>query len=205
MAIQEINGEKYMPNGKGALIPVAQIKEIDLARHELVVEKAIKAEALQKTLTALKYEIMADVEAFVGLSAERYDVKLGGVKGNVTLVSFDGQYQIKRQIGENLVFDEGLQAAKALIDECIKEWSKDSPSELKAIVDDTFQTDKEGKLNISRILGLRRLDIEHERWQLAMKAIGDSVQVSNVKPYVRVYKRDAHGAYNAITLDMAAL
>lgn len=200
----EIHGE-YMENALGHLVPRAQIKEVDLARHELVMEKITKIRRMQEDLGRLKAEIMDDVEAFVALSAEKYDVRLGGPKGNITLASFDGRYQIKRQISEHLSFDERLQAAKALIDECLKSWTEGSPSELQAIVNDAFAVDREGRINTGRILGLRRLEIKDDRWQRAMAAISDSIQVTGVKAYFRAYERDNHGKMVAIPLDMAAL
>lgn len=200
----EIHGE-YMENALGHLVPRAQIKEVDLARHELVMEKVAKIRRMQEDLGRLKAEIMDDVEAFVALSAEKYDVRLGGPKGNITLASFDGRYQIKRQISEHLSFDERLQAAKALIDECLKSWTEGSPSELQAIVNDAFAVDREGRINTGRILGLRRLEIKDDRWQRAMAAISDSIQVTGVKAYFRAYERDNHGKMVAIPLDMAAL
>lgn len=200
----EIHGE-YMENALGHLVPRAQIKEMDLARHELVMEKVAKIRRMQEDLGRLKAEIMDDVEAFVALSAEKYDVQLGGPKGNITLASFDGRYQIKRQISEHLSFDERLQAAKALIDECLKSWTEGSPSELQAIVNDAFYVDREGRINTGRILGLRRLEIGDDRWQRAMAAISDSIQVTGVKAYFRAYERDNHGKMVAIPLDMAAL
>ena len=203
MCKQTINGVEYMPDATGRLTPIAQIRPIDMARHELV--KMAKAKALQKQLRDLKYELLDDIEAFVEMSAERYGVTLGGKKGNVTLASFDGAFQLTRQISEHLVFDEGLQAAKALIDECLRSWTAGSPSELRAIIDQAFQVDKEGRINTARILGLRRLDIADERWRRAMTAISESLQVTGTRSYVRVYERDVHGRYNAIPLDMAAL
>lgn len=205
MCKQTINGVEYMPDATGRLTPIAQIRPIDMARHELVLEKVAKAKALQKQLRDLKYELLDDIEAFVEMSAERYGVTLGGKKGNVTLASFDGVFQLTRQISEHLVFDEGLQAAKALIDECLRSWTAGSPSELRAIIDQAFQVDKEGRINTARILGLRRLDIADERWRRAMTAISESLQVTGTRSYVRVYERDVHGRYNAIPLDMAAL
>lgn len=200
----ETHGE-YMENALGHLVPRTQIKEVDLARHELVMEKIAKIRRMQENLGRLKAEIMDDVEAFVALSAEKYDVQLGGPKGNITLASFDGRYQIKRQISEHLSFDERLQAAKALIDECLKSWTEGSPSELQAIVNDAFYVDREGRINTGRILGLRRLEIKDDRWQRAMAAISDSIQVTGVKAYFRAYERDNHGKMVAIPLDMAAL
>lgn len=195
----------YMENALGHLVPVEQVREMDKARDELVREKVAKVKDMQARLRALKLELMGDISAFVQLSAERYGAKVGGGKGNITLMSYDGRYQIKRQVSETLCFDEGLQAAKALIDECLREWCEKSPGELRAIVDQAFKVDREGRINTNAILGLRRLDIADERWQRAMQAIGDSLQVTDTKAYVRVYERDENGRYNAISLDMAAL
>lgn len=195
----------YMQNAQGHLVPLAQVREIDKARDELVQEKAAKVIAMQEVLRSLKLELMDDVGAFVQLSAERYGAKLGGDKGNVSLLSYDGQYKITRQVSETLTFDEGLQAAKALVDECLREWCEQSPGELKAIVEQAFRVDKEGRINTAAVLALRRLEIADERWQRAMKAIGDSLQVLDTRSYVRVYQRDVRGKYNAISLDMAAL
>ena len=195
----------YMENAQGHLVPMAQVKEIDLARHELVMEKVARAVDLQRQLGEFKAEVMDDIEAFIALSAEKYGASVGGKKGNVTLASFDGRFQIKRQISEFLTFDERLQAAKALIDECLKTWTQGSPTELQALVNDAFQVDKEGRINTGRILGLRRLDIDDDRWARAMQAISDSVQVRDVKAYFRIYERDEHGHMRAIPLDVAAL
>lgn len=205
MSKQIINGTEYMQDAAGSLVPMANIRPIDMNRHELVMEKIAKVKTLQKQLHDLKYELLDDIGAFVELSAERYGVKLGGKKGNVTLASFDGRFHITRQISEHLVFDEGLQAAKALIDECLRSWTEGSPTELRALVDHAFQVDKEGRINTGRILGLRRLSITDERWMRAMAAISDSLQVTGSRSYVRVYERDAHGKTQVISLDMATL
>lgn len=196
---------RYRKDHRGAFIPIAQIREIDLARDELVMEKAAKIEAAQAALKSLQAELMGDIAAFVEISAERYGAKVGGDKGNVTLMSFDGTYKLKRQTSESIGFDEGLRAAKNIIDECLEEWSRNSPVPLRAIVEQAFDVNKEGRINTNAILSLRRLKIDDERWQQAMQAISDSLQTQDSKAYVRLYKRDASGKYNAVPLDMSAL
>lgn len=195
---------RYRQDHRGAYIPIEQIREIDLARDELVKEKAAKIEAAQVSLKALRDELIADIAAFIELSAERYGTKVGGDKGNVTLMSFDGLYKIKRQTSESMCFDEGLRAAKALIDQCLEEWSQDT-GPLRAIVEQVFAVNKEGRINTNAILSLRRHQIDDDRWQRAMQAISDSLQIQDSKAYVRLYKRDRNGKYNAVPLDMAAL
>ncbi|CAN5883414.1 DUF3164 family protein [soil metagenome] len=195
-----------MQDAQGRLTHESLVKPIDKARDALVLELLQKASTIKSALVEFKTNAFADIAAFIDLSAEQYDVKLGGKKGNVTLFSFDGKYKVQFAVSENIQFDERLQAAKALIDECIKEWSQGSSPEIQVLVQDAFKTDKEGNLNHGRILGLRRLEIKDERWKNAMKAIGESVQVVGSKQYIRFYERRADtDQYDAVSLDIASI
>jgi hypothetical protein len=195
----------YRQDAQGRLVPESMLKPIDKARDELVEEMFKKAVVVRDTLVKFKSAVFEDVNAFVSLSAEQYGVSLGGKKGNVTLYSFDGHYKVQVATAENLVFDERLQAAKALIDECIREWSQGSRPEIQVLVQDAFKTDKEGNLNTGRVLGLRRLEITDDKWQRAMKAIGESVQVVGSKQYIRFYERVGESdQYTPISLDIAS-
>ncbi|WP_126456706.1 DUF3164 family protein [Sulfuriflexus mobilis] len=198
--------EGFIQDQQGRLVPLDMVKDIDRERHDLVNELVTRAKQAQQVMARFKGEAMGDIEAFIELSAEKYNAKMGGQKGNVTLTSFDGRYKIQRAISEYLVFDERLQVAKALVDECIHEWTQGSRSEIRALVDHAFQVDKEGKVNTSRILGLKRLDIKDPKWRQAMQAIADSMQIAGSKTYLRLYERiEESGDYEAIPLDIAAL
>ena len=205
------NQEKHIPAGyredaRGALIPEASIKPIDKERDELVQAIVRKAENVHEILKGFKNEAFGDIAAFVELSAEQYGAKTGGKKGNVTLYSFDGQYKVQRAVSETLQFDERIQAAKSLIEECLQDWTAGSRDELKTIIDRAFDVDKEGNLNTNKILALRRVDIKDERWRRAMDAISDSVQVIGSKSYVRIYKRIGNtDKYAPISLDLASI
>lgn len=196
----------YRADAKGCLVPESMIKPIDRARDELVRELAAQARIVSASLRAFKSRVFSDINAFVDLSAEEYGVSLGGKKGNLTLYTFDGAFKVQVAIAEHMVFDERLQAAKHLVDECITDWSKGSRDEIKVLVQSAFATDKEGKINTGRVLGLRRLDIRDEKWLRAMKAIGESLQVVGSKEYVRFYERiGSTDQYQPISLDIAAV
>lgn len=205
------NQEKHIPAGyredaRGALIPEASIKPIDKERDELVQAIVRKAETVHSVLKDFKAEVFGDIAAFVELSAEQYGAKTGGKKGNVTLYSFDGQYKVQRAVSETLQFDERIQGAKSLIEECLQDWTAGSRDELKTIIDRAFDVDKEGNLNTNKILALRRVDIKDDRWRRAMDAISDSVQVIGSKSYIRVYKRIGNtDKYAPISLDLASI
>ena len=195
----------YIEDSQGRLIPLDKVNDFDKERDAFVREQVACARAQQEALRSFKHQAMDDAFAFLELSAERYEAKLGGNKGNFQLMSFDGKLKVQVALQEYLEFDEGIYAAKALIDECLKEWSRDSRDEIQVLVQDAFDVDQQGKLNARNILRLRRLEITDERWQRAMRAIAASVFVASSKKYIRFYERDAIGAWKPISLDIAAL
>lgn len=195
----------YWRNARGGLDPIETIKPIDKARDELVHELIAGAKALSGDVARYREKALGDIASFVQLSAEQYGAQLGGTKGNVSLISYDGRYKVLRAIAETLSFDERLQAAKALIEECLTEWTKGARPELRAIVNRAFETDKAGNLNTNAVLALRRLDIQDDRWARAMQAIGESLQVVGSKSYIRLYERVGDSdKYQLISLDVAA-
>lgn len=197
--------EGFRQDAKGHLVPVEMIKPIDLARDELVIELVDKAKAISKVLSAFKASAFGDIKAFVEMSAEQYKATIGGKKGNVTLLSFDGRYKIVHAVQDSIKFDERLQAARALIDECAAEWTQDARSEVRVLVNEAFRTDKVGEISTGRVLALRRLEISDLRWQRAMQAISDAVQVVGSKSYVRIYERIGDSdQYASIPLDIAS-
>ena len=196
----------YWQDASGSLIPESKIKDIDKLRHQVVTDLCVMAEKSRDGLADFKARAMQEVAALVSTSMEQYGVKAGGEKGNVTLISFDGRYKLVRSMQDKLTFGEQLMAAKALIDECVHEWALNADDNIKVLVNHAFQTDKEGKINTGRVLGLRRLEIRDAKWQSAMQAIADSIQTASTKPYVRFYKRnDTTGEYQPISLDVAAV
>lgn len=201
--VTAIEGKDYMSNDKGGLTPVDAIKPIDKLRDETVYQAAQKVIALNKTMKAEKEALFALVYDFLELSANEYETQYGGKKGNVSLPSFDGRYKVQIAMSDNIVFDERLQIAKNLIDECIGEWSAGSATEIMALVNDAFQVDKEGKVSTYRVLGLRRHDFDHPKWLKAMEAIADAMQVTSTTEYIRMYERNEHGKYVQIPLDFS--
>jgi hypothetical protein len=196
----------YWQDAAGNLVPDSKVKDIDKLRHQVVTDLCVMAERARDGLAAFKLHAMQEVAALVSTSMEQYGVKSGGDKGNVTLTSFDGKYKLVRQMQDRIVFGEELLAAKALIDECVQAWSEGANDNIRVLVNHAFQTDKEGKINTGRVLGLRRLAIADAAWQQAMQAIADSMQTASTKPYVRFYRRnEGTGEYLPISLDVAAV
>ena len=198
--------EGYWVDARGALVPVGVIKEMDRDRDALVGELVERAIAASDVLREFKFRAFADIQAFIDLSAEKYGATKGGKKGNATFYTFDGRFKIQRAMQDRIALDERIQTAKALIDECLADWTEDARPELKVIVNEAFDTDKEGNINTGRVLALRRYDIADPRWKQAMTAIGEAVQVVGSRSYIRVYERVGDSdQYRPIPLDIAGV
>ena len=195
----------YMKNSLGHLVPESMVSELDRTRDSLVREIAAGAARASEGLARYKLTTMGDVTAFCELSAERFGVKFGGKKGNITLTSYDGRTRVQVAISEYLEFDERLQVAKELIDLCIERWSDGANDYIRVLVQHAFRTNKTGQISTAHVLALRQLVIDDPQWQQAMQAIMDSMQITGSRSYVRVYRRDDNDRWRQVPLDVAAV
>ena len=198
--------KQFMEDAQGRQVPVSMIKKFDLKRHDLVCSIMQRAFAERERLAEFKQQIWEEIQSFVDESAKDSGAKkLGGKKGNITLTSFDGRYKLIVAVNDGILFNEKLQIAKQLIDECIGKWSKNARPELKVLVDDAFNVGKNGLVSTGKVLGLRRLNITDATWRRAMDAITESIQVVSSKTYMRFYERQEDESYKQIPLDVASL
>jgi len=196
----------YLRNAAGHLVPREQIREHDLLRDDIARGLAEQALGIHAQLKAFKVRALGDIADLVRISAERYEVALGGDKGNVTLTTYDGQYKVVRAIAERITFTEEIEAAKQLINNCIVRWSEGANPHIRALVDRAFRTDSKGQIKTAAVLELLRLDIDDAEWTNGMEAIRDSIQATGTATYIRVYERiGASDQYRAIALDLAAV
>ena len=202
--IIEENGRRKMVDAKGREVPVDLVRPQDQLMDETVRKVAGYALALSDQLRRFKDHTFDDISAFEALLAQEYETRLGGAKGNKTLTTYDGLYQVQVQVQDRVDFGPELQVAKELIDECLNEWSADSRPEIQAIVTRAFNTDKEGQINRAEIFMLLRLDIDDARWRRAMDAIRDAMRVVGKATYVRVKHRpNTEARWETVLLDLA--
>ena len=203
-AVIELAGKRHMLNAKGALEPIEMVSAMDQLEDETVRTIMGYAIALSDQIGRFKEHTFADIGDFDAILAQEYGAAKGGAKGNKTLMSFDGTMKVQVQVADYIDFGPQLQIAKALVDECLNEWSADAGPEIRAIVTRAFNTEKGGQINRSEIFMLLRLDIKDERWVRAMDAIRDAMRVVGSKTYVRCYRRDhANAAWEPVTIDLA--
>ncbi|MFN3513429.1 MAG: DUF3164 family protein [Phenylobacterium sp.] len=201
----EIEGQTYMRNHKGALVPVESIRPADKLMDETVRKILGYAKPLADQIARFKRHTLQDVAAFQDILSQEYGTTRGGPKGNVTLTTFDGLMKVQVQVADRVVFGPELQEAKKLVDACLNEWATDANAALRTIVQSAFSVDQEGKVSPSELFTLLRHDIQDERWQTAMRAIRDSIRIEGSKEYVRFYRRARPtDPWEAVSIDVAA-
>ncbi len=179
--------EGYRCDAQGRLVPQAQVRESDLL------------------LGQYKARALADLRDLVATAAERFEVAIGGEKGNLSITSYDGRWKVQRVYRNVLTFSEEIHAAKALIDDCITRWSEGADANIRVLVDRAFRADKSGDLRTGPVLELLRVEIDDPEWERAMKALTESIHVSGSAVYVRIFRRSSAGTYVPVPLDLAAV
>lgn len=199
-----IDGEPHMADGRGAKVPLRLIKETDQIIDQTVRSIMGHAINLSEQVARFKGHTFDDIGALEAILAEKYGAKLGGAKGNMTLMTHDTLFKVTVQVSDFVEFGPEMQVAKSLIDECLNEWSAGSRDEIRAIVTSAFNTDKEGQINRREVFMLLRLEITDPRWKQAMAAIHDAMRVVGSKTYIRCYQRAALDApWMAVSIDLA--
>ncbi len=202
--IEVINGQNYMRDAKGNLVPLENVKPQHKLEDETVRKIVGFAQTLSAQISRFRTHTFADLLSLTALLAQEYNSTKGGRKGNSTFQTIDGCLKVQVQVSDFIDFGPEIQIAKSLIDECLNEWAADSRPEIRSIVTRAFNTDKEGQINKSEIFMLMRLEIEDARWQRAMTALKDAMRITGSKSYVRFYRRDQpDGDWQAITIDLA--
>lgn len=202
--IQEINGNKYMADAKGHLVPIESIKPADKLEDEIVRKIMSYAQNLNAQIERFKIHTYEDLGSFEALLEQEYNSTKGGAKGNKTFMSLCGLLKVTVTVSDHIDFGPQFQVAKTLMDECMNEWADRGGPEIRTIIKNAFKTDKKGQINKAEIFMLMRHDFTDPRWLKAIEAIRDAIRIVGSKSYTRFYKRkDFQAAWENVTIDIA--
>ena len=176
-------------------------------RKDYIVTKAFNiAFRLQEKMKADKARIEKLIKGYLIRVAKDAKIKEDAITGNLNLSDYANLVTIDINTNDIVKFDENLNVAKALIDKCLNKWTKDSKSEIKAIVQNAFSVDKKGRFNRNAILGLRDIKISDPDWVKAMDYINDSLRIEGTRTYMQFMVRDGlKGKFKRINLNFSNL
>lgn len=196
----------YVMDGKGRLVRVRDMKPQQALEDQMVRKVLGFAVELANQIRRFRNHVFADAEAFQALLLSEYDVQKRGArgKGNVTFTSFDGLLRFQIAIGERITFGPELQVAREAFRACIADWTDGARDELRALVDQAFEADREGNVSRDAVFRLLRLEFDDRRWKSGQDAIRDSIRVIGSKAYPRFYVRESQDAeWRSIPIDLA--
>jgi hypothetical protein len=99
-----INGREFMHNAKGGLDPIGNVKD-QYKLEDQTVRKCIEfALNLNAQLSRFRGHTAADLSALDALLGEKYNVTIGGKKGNRTYQTYDGLMKIQVQVSDLITF-----------------------------------------------------------------------------------------------------
>ncbi|TAN50868.1 MAG: DUF3164 family protein [Methylococcaceae bacterium] len=197
---------KYRTDAMGRKWPEYLIQPLDLARDDMMALFVGRYLETQAIVQALKLDLMTAISVFIETARAEYSETVGGEKGNVSFLSFDGVWKLQRKCHKQMAFNEQLRIAMALIDDYLSDLATGAPEELKLLVRSAFMTDESGNISVARALALRKFSFPDDRWRRAMEAIVSGIVVSGSVDYFNLYKRnDATKKYELVPMDFAAL
>lgn len=202
--IQESTGKWLAAEGK--YVHPGMIR-IDKQLEDETVNKWVeKAKKLAEEIKQFKIEMYGESVLFDEMVREDYDARPAiTAKGNMELSSFDGTQKIEIKVNKLISFDHKLKYAKEKIDEYLDEKTADADNDIKTIIDRVFDVKGE-KIDVPQIISLKQLNINHPKWNEAMKIIDESIVVAGTKSYIRFKERDngeIDGTMKTINLDFS--
>lgn len=183
-------------------MPLANIREIDKLRDDLVTSLFEQALKLSGALQGFRCSALEQCGSFREVSAQDHNIRLGGRKGGYSLLSYDGSIKIVIDNDTLIAVTEKVSVARDAILSCVRKWSDGANRNLVELVSRAFETDRQGHLSVARLLALRSYKIEGDPdWDAAMDALSQGLVASGSRTYVRFYRRDgASGKFKQIPL-----
>ncbi len=190
-------------DAQGQAVPKRYIDQAVRERDLLVRQIFRKGMKLQRQVIQAKGDVVSLIDDYLDNLAKKHEARW---KGNAELLTFDGRLKVEIKMNETLEFDERLQLAKQKIDGCLRRWTGDARSEIRAIIGRAFQVDQKGKINVRSILTLRQFRFKEPQWQEAMRLISDSLRIRSTRRYVNLYWRDENtGRFVLVPLNWSAI
>jgi hypothetical protein len=193
---------EYWLDGEGLKVPVKHISSED-KRRDTVVEGLI-AEAIrtQMIIKSAKEAMLAQLAKYLEDVAGEYGESW---QGNARIRNFSQDKEVEISVAKLLTFDETLQVAKTKIDNCIVKWAAGSNTKIIALVNQAFQVNQKGQVDVKSLLRLPGLKIEDPDWIEAMDLVKDSVTVESTRQYINFRTRDETGRWTPIVLNFSSL
>jgi hypothetical protein len=195
-------------NRNGKPVSPEHINKVVKKRDQVVSKIMAKALRLEGNIKKAKMDILKEVDRYLQAlaKASEADMSIKDSKGNITLTDYSGLNQIEVSINDLVEFDERILVAKDLIDKCLNKWADGANENIRSIISEAFNTDKQGKINKFMIIRLTKIEIKDPDWKKAIGLIIDSMNVRGTRQYVNLRTRESSDdRYRTINLNFSSI
>ncbi len=187
----------------GNTVPAQYVPKLDKDRERVTLKHLARAKKLSEQLAKFKADLLDDCDAVYDQMLEDNNVP-GNSKGGFSISTFDRDAKIEISVQERIEFDDLISVAHEKIKLYLEEKTQGVDHDLQQIINQAFETRK-GRMDVKRILGLFRLQINHPLWIDAMELIKRSITRNNSKRYARIWEKDENGEYRNIELNFSSI
>lgn len=199
---------EYMMNSRGEKVHVDLIKGDELMRDTLVNNLLADADVFRSMLGEFRAKSEQRVEEYMNTLMDKYHINAmaRSKKGNITLENFASTAKVQIAVQDTLAFDEKIQLAKMKFDEYFGVATEGSSEEIKLLINKAFDVDKEGNVDVKKILELRSYNIRHPKWVEGVALIEEAKKIVHSKRFIRFYRRALPtDKWQHVSLDLAAV
>ncbi|WP_025811996.1 DUF3164 family protein [Komagataeibacter kakiaceti] len=118
----------------GNEVPTSRIRDDILFRHQTANALVEAAMGLNAELRARKEQFFADVDAFIDLTLERYNARLGGRRGGVVIANFSETMKVEVSTSDYLRVNEAITAAQALMNEVLDDVGEGASDDVRTLL-----------------------------------------------------------------------
>lgn len=192
---------KFYKDHEGFDIPAHAIPELEKRKDKLSRKLLKKALDIEERLHDLKNEMVENCDGMFNEMLLKHDVKQD-TKGSYTIFSYDKSIKIEVNVSNRIEFNDHINIAQAKINEYIREKTEGVDDGICKLINSAF-TKSKGTLDAKRIIGLKKIQINHKLWKQAMELIDKSISTNSSKRYFSISQKDEEGNYTAVSLNFS--
>ncbi|MBM9400352.1 DUF3164 family protein [Gluconacetobacter azotocaptans] len=191
----------------GSEYPRARVQPHLLLAHDFTNQLVDAAGALRDLMAEQKAGMQATIDQYERSVLALYGGRASGRRGGLSITTRDELRKVDVTVADYRCVTGAVVAAQALVNEVLDDLTEGISQDIRTLLTQAFVRDERtGRINVDRLLQLRRVNLDHPKWPDAQRAIADSIDTRGSKTHIRFYERESRDKeWRQIPLQFSAL
>ncbi|MCE0745535.1 DUF3164 family protein, partial [Acetobacter sicerae] len=132
--IEIVRGEEMIRNCNGCLVQVSRLRADVVLTDEVARNLVRKMRELAEHNARVRREIFEEVYAYQDLMLERYNARIGGRRGGLTIAAFTDCQKVEVSTADYSRVTAALPAAQALMNEILDDLTGDVGPDIRTLI-----------------------------------------------------------------------